>query len=56
MHLGPGVTGLERRGFTIRMGDFNRQVMADGKEREGRARALNAIGEEIAVLEKPVGK
>jgi len=54
VHLGPAVAGLERRGITSRMGDFNREVVAVGKERDGQARALREIGDEIAVLEQPV--
>jgi len=53
IHLGPAVAGLERRGVTSWMGDFNRQVVAQGQERDGRVQALRDIGDEISVLEKP---
>ena len=54
IHLGPAVAAFERHGLASRMGDFNRQVVAAGKERDRRSVALRELGDEIAVLERPV--
>ena len=54
VHLGPGVVALERDGKPSRLGDLNRQVEVEGRERAESKRASRALGDAIEKLETPV--
>ena len=47
VHLGPGVTALERRGVTSRLGDINRRVTAEDRERASVGAAIEVEEREL---------
>ncbi|NUZ09064.1 MobQ family relaxase [Piscinibacter koreensis] len=56
VHLGPHATGLERDGISSRLGDINRQVIAEAKERIENKRAVRELKDEIRLLEPTARK
>ena len=52
VHLGSHVTALERDGVPSRLGDINRQVMADGRVRAEDKRALRELETQVELRDK----
>ena len=51
VHLGPGVTALEREGISSRLGDINRQVVAEHQQKLDDQRRLVELQEEVRRIE-----
>ena len=54
VHLGPGVTALERDGIPSRLGDINRQVVAEHRLDAQQRHQLSVLQPQIERLEKEV--
>ena len=54
VHLGPGVTALERDGIPSRLGDLNRQVVAEHRVDRQHAAELSVLQPQIDALEQGV--
>ena len=54
VHLGPGVTALERDGVSSRLGDINRQVVTENRVDRQHAAELKVLQPQIDALEQGV--